>query len=204
MSVLSVSVGDLRRLCGIDASDSTQDDALQAVLDAEQPVIEYQLDPDRLAATATDSGLAATLALGAAEILAGRYLQQQARSPGALDDFKVGPITVSASKAVSALAMAQQLGQHGALRLAPFGRAAGAVPVGPQSAKSAAQAAATLPVADLLPAAPPSDGAAASTSALGLFGTLQGAAIGTDDGEPPSEFAAGYVSFNDPNALGDT
>lgn len=140
---LTIAIPDMRRLAGIDSADTSQDSALQDVRDSEQPVVEYWLDSTALAAALSDSGLLATLTLGATEVLTSRYLQQQARAPGALDDFKVGPVQVTASKQVSALALAQQLGATGASRLAPYGKAASAAPGGPGQ--------------DILPSPPPGD-----------------------------------------------
>lgn len=198
-TILTIALPDLRRLAGIDAADTSQDAALQAVQAAEQAVIEYGLDPDQLAATATDAGLNATLALGAAEILAGRYLQQQARAPGVLDDFKIGPLTLTAAKAPGLVALAQGLAQHGAARLSPYGKAPSAVSGGIASAQRGKTVSAGP--SDLLAAPPVSTGLAGTSTASGLFGSLQADATGTDDSEPPGEFASGFVSFTDPEEL---
>jgi len=84
MSVLTIAIGDIKRLCSIPSSDTSQDTPLTALLSAEQLVHEYALDPGILAlavaAGAGDGGLA-TLTLGVTELLAGSFLTNLGRFP---------------------------------------------------------------------------------------------------------------------------
>lgn len=139
MSLLPLTRADLKRLCAIDAGDTSQDAALDDLRAAQQPVLEYALDPAILsAATAptADGGLRATLVLGVAESLAGEWLRGQARAPGAGDDFHLGPLSVSASRTDGPAQTGERLAAQGLKRLAPFGRAAQSV--GPDAVQSVA------------------------------------------------------------------
>ena len=73
MTLLTIPAAELRRLAGIDASDTSQDAALLAVQASEQPAHEYALDPDTLTSALSDAGLLAVLTLGVAAIV-GREL----------------------------------------------------------------------------------------------------------------------------------
>jgi len=126
MSPLPVTRAALKRLCAIDDADASQDAGLDALLAAQQPVLEYALDPAVLSAAtspAADAGLRATLALGVAEALAGEWLRRQGRAPGAGDDFHLGPLSVSASRTDTPTLVGERLESQGLKRLAPFGRA---------------------------------------------------------------------------------
>ncbi len=126
MSLLPLTHADLKRLCAIEAADTSQDADLDGLLAAQQPALEYALDPAILrAASSTDAdlGLRATLVLGMAESLAGEWLRAQARAPGAGDDFRLGPLSVSASRTDGPAPMGDRLAAQGGRRLAPFGRA---------------------------------------------------------------------------------
>jgi hypothetical protein len=101
MLILPLTIADLKPLCAIDAGDTSSDADLTLLLTAQQPALEYSLDPAILALSAGDAGLQATLVLGAVEALAGEFLRSQARAPGATDDFHLGPLTVSASRTES-------------------------------------------------------------------------------------------------------
>lgn len=124
MPILPVTRDDLKRLCALNTGDTTDDAALDAVIAAGQPVLEYALDPAILAAAAGNAGLQATLVLGIAEALAGDWLGQQARAPGATDDFHVGPLSVSGSRTDGLAQAAGRLEATGLKRLEPFARAA--------------------------------------------------------------------------------
>jgi hypothetical protein len=126
MPTLTILLSDLKRLCAIDAGDTSEDAALTALLLAEQPVHEYALDPALLAASAGDSGLRATLTLGVAEAMAGSFLQVQARALGVTDDIHIGPLTIKSS-AVSPVELGRSLAAQGTARLAPFARASKSV-----------------------------------------------------------------------------
>ena len=123
MPVLTVTHADLKPLCAIDAGDTSSDDGLDALITAQQPVLEYALDPAVLAASASNTGLQATLTLGLAEVLAGEWLRRQARAPGFTDDFHVGPLAVTASRTDNPAQLGERLATQGGKRLEPFLRA---------------------------------------------------------------------------------
>lgn len=127
MLILPLTIADLKPLLAIDAADTSADADLNSLLTAQQAALEYALDPAILAASAGSAGLQATLALGAAEALAGEYLRRQARAPGATDDFHLGPLTVSGSRTDSPAQLGERLVAQGVKRLEPFGRAARSV-----------------------------------------------------------------------------
>lgn len=129
MPILPIAITDLKPLLAIAAADTSADADLTLLLAAQQPALEYGLDPAILTASAGSAGLMATLMLGIAEALAGEYLRRQARAPGATDDFHLGPLTVSASRTDSAAQLGERLAAHGLKRLEPFGRAARQVAV---------------------------------------------------------------------------
>jgi hypothetical protein len=123
MAVLSIGTADIKRLCSIPASDTSQDSDVAALIAAEQVVLEYALDPAVLTASAGDSGLLATLTLGVAERMAGSYLEQVGRAPGYTDDFKIGGLDVSASRTDNLVQLGVRLTNQGQKRLEPFTRA---------------------------------------------------------------------------------
>lgn len=130
MSSLPVARADLKRLCALDDADTSHDADFDELLAAQQPVLEYALDPAILsAATAptASAGLRATLVLGIAEALAGEWLRRQGRALGAGDDFHLGPLSVSASRTDAPAQVGERLAALGLKRLAPFERAARSV-----------------------------------------------------------------------------
>ena len=124
MPILPLTIADLKPLLALDALDTTFDAELTILLTGQQAALEYTLDPAILAASAGDAGLQATLMLGVAEALAGEFLRRQARSPGATDDFHLGPLTVSASRTDNQAQLGERLATAGIRRLEPFSRAA--------------------------------------------------------------------------------
>jgi len=129
MPILPLAITDLKPLLALAAADTSADADLTLLLAAQQPALEYGLDPAILTASAGSAGLMATLMLGIAEALAGEYLRRQARAPGATDDFHLGPLTVSASRTDNAAQLGERLAVLGLKRLEPFGRAARQVAV---------------------------------------------------------------------------
>lgn len=123
MGTLTITTAEIKRLCAVASSDTTQDADIAALVAAEQAAVEYALDPAVLTASALDAGLRAVLTLGVAERLAGSYLEQVARSPGYTDDFTIGGLHVTASRTDNVGQVAARLAGLGAKRLAPFERA---------------------------------------------------------------------------------
>ena len=122
-AMLTVTMADVKRLCAIDAGDTSQDADISALLAGEQAALEYGLDPAVLAASLGDAGLAALLTLGAAECLAGSYLEQSARAPGMTDDFRLAGLELLASRTDGLPQLAARLAARGKTRLEPFARA---------------------------------------------------------------------------------
>ena len=118
--VLVVTTAEVKRLCQIAVSDTTQDSDVAALISAEQPAWEYTIDPEVLAAGETDSRLSALLTLGLAERMAGSYLEQKLRLPGYTDDFHIGGLDVSASKTANLAQLAVRLADAGNARLEPY------------------------------------------------------------------------------------
>lgn len=97
MAVLKIAVADVKRLCAIPDADTSQDTDVAALIAAEQVAHEYALDPAVVraaqettpanASVLVSPGLVATLTLGVAELMAGSYLVQVARSPAFTDDL---------------------------------------------------------------------------------------------------------------------
>lgn len=124
MLILPLAITDLKPLLALAASNTMADADLTLLLAAQQPALEYGLDPAILAASAGNAGLQSTLMLGVAEALAGEYLRRQARAPGATDDFHLGPLTISASRTDNMAQLGERLVSLGMRHLEPFGRAA--------------------------------------------------------------------------------
>ncbi len=87
---LSVSRATIKRKCRITGTDF--DDEIDDTIDEQLPVIEFAI----LQVHVADSQLENTLNLGAAEVIAGEFLAQLWREPGATEklefgDFAVGP-----------------------------------------------------------------------------------------------------------------
>lgn len=64
MPVLILTHADLKPLCAIGAADTSEDSDLDALIVAQQPVLEYAIDPAILAAASANAGLQATLSWG--------------------------------------------------------------------------------------------------------------------------------------------
>lgn len=122
MAVLSIAVTDIKRLCAIPDAETAQDADVAALIAAEQAALEYSLDPAVVLAAQevtagvppvpTNPGLVATLSLGVAEMMAGSYLVQLARSPAFTDDLVLvssslgmAPVVVVSLSAVKQLCM---------------------------------------------------------------------------------------------------
>lgn len=120
---LPVTRDALKRLCGVAVGDTAEDAEWDALILEGQPVLEYALDPEVLAASAGDDGLRATLTLGVSEVLAGEWLRRLASEPGAADDFHVGPLVVTASRTDGPAQAGVRLAAQGMRRLGPWARA---------------------------------------------------------------------------------
>lgn len=76
---LTVTTATIKRKCKITVADF--DAEIQATIDEQLPSIEFAIEPAYVSDVG-NSGLQATLNLGAAEIIAGEFLAQQFREPG--------------------------------------------------------------------------------------------------------------------------
>lgn len=88
---LSVSVATVRAKCRI--FDSEFDTEIDALIDDHLPVIEYSILAEHIANTG-DTGLQATLNLGAAEVIAGEFLAQSFREPGVAELIQIGELEI--------------------------------------------------------------------------------------------------------------
>jgi hypothetical protein len=123
MGVLPVTLASVKLLLGI--SDTSQDAGITALIALEQPALEYALDPAILAYTASDSGLLATLTLGATECLAGAFLATAGRNPESLPQqtvFKISVVEIATKPLALPTALGLALVTTGLARLKPFSR----------------------------------------------------------------------------------
>lgn len=106
MALLVIGTAEIKRLCAIPAGDVSHDADIAALVAVEQPAWEYGIDASvataataaTLAPPALDNpGLTATLTLGVAELMAGSYLVQVARSPDFTDDLVTESLALGAS-----------------------------------------------------------------------------------------------------------
>ena len=109
--LLTLAPNDLKRLCAIASTDTSQDAALTALLAAEQPAQEYALDPGLLGLAVTLAapvapalvglpvypGLLSTLTLGVAEVLAGSFLRSLGRFPHFAEPLPLSSLTAQAA-----------------------------------------------------------------------------------------------------------
>jgi len=88
---LTVQQSRVKEKCGIDNSD--YDLQINNVIGDWVPVIEYALQDSALADTG-NTGLQATLNLGATELVSGEFYAQFARNPGAYDSLTIMDVSV--------------------------------------------------------------------------------------------------------------
>jgi hypothetical protein len=89
---LSVTKEQVKQKCRIGVSDF--DDEIDDLIDEQLPVIEFSILDAHLD-DASNVGLQATLNLGALEVIAGEFLAQAHREPGASESFWFADVTVS-------------------------------------------------------------------------------------------------------------
>jgi hypothetical protein len=115
---LSVSVAAVRAKCRI--LDTEFDTEIQDLIDEQLPVIEYAVLAEHIANTG-DTGLQATLNLGATEIIAGEFLAQTFREPGVAEEIQVGELTIGNRLPPRALVIdPYMLKEQGWKRLSPY------------------------------------------------------------------------------------
>lgn len=88
---LVVTVATVRAKCRI--PDTSLDAEIDALIDEQLPVIEYSILAEHIANTG-DTGLQATLNLGAAEVIAGEFLAQTFREPGVAEVIEIGELKI--------------------------------------------------------------------------------------------------------------
>jgi hypothetical protein len=88
---LNVTVAAVRAKCRI--LDTEFDTEIEDLIDEQLPVIEYAMLTEHVANTG-DTGLQATLNLGATEIIAGEFLAQSFREPGVAELIQVGELEI--------------------------------------------------------------------------------------------------------------
>ena len=118
--VLTITTGEVKRLCQISSGDTSQDSDIAALITSEQPAWEYTIDPEVLTAAGSDTRLSALLTLGLSERMAGSYLEQKLRLPGYTDNFHIGGLDVSASTTANLAQLAVRLSDAGNSRMEPY------------------------------------------------------------------------------------
>ena len=88
---LTVSSSRVKEKCGIDNSD--YDTQISHLIDDWVPVIEYAIQ-DSFLNDVSNTGLQATLNLGATELVSGEFVAQFARKPGAYDSVVLGDLSI--------------------------------------------------------------------------------------------------------------
>ncbi len=111
---ISITASEVKRKTGIDASDTTYDSAIGALILEMQGPIEYSIAGIYLNDT-SNIKLQATLKLGMLEIICGEFIEQMRRETGATEQFGIAGVTIGPS-GLSGI----DLGRQGAARLAPF------------------------------------------------------------------------------------
>lgn len=88
MGVLNLSRERIKQKAGVTgtAFDATIDNLIAEL----EPVLEASIDPAAL----TDAARLPAFKLGATEVACGEFLAQQARAEGALEEVRVGPISI--------------------------------------------------------------------------------------------------------------
>ena len=112
---LSVTLSKVKEKAGI--SVTTYDTKVTNLIADWIPVLEYAIDPAFLNDLA-NTGLQATLNLGATELVAGEFLSQLAREPGGSESLMFGWLEVQPS--FKDLTDPFGLKRQGAVRIAPF------------------------------------------------------------------------------------
>ena len=112
---LDVTVAKVKDKAGI--SGSSYDTKIDNLIDEWLPALEYAIR-DSFLADVSNTGLQATLSLGACELVAGEFLAQLAREPGGSETLIFGWMEVR--PVVQNLADPYGLKEQGALRLRPF------------------------------------------------------------------------------------
>jgi hypothetical protein len=110
---LSLSAADLRARAGL---DSSHDAGLLELRDALLPVLERGLAASLLASA--DVGVQAAIKLGVCEVIAGEYLAQLERAPGARDSIRLFGLSIDPPRVD--LADPSGLKAQGTARLAEF------------------------------------------------------------------------------------
>lgn len=115
---LTITVAAVRAKCRI--VDTEFDTEIDALIDEQLPVIEYSILAEHIANTG-DTGLQATLNLGATEIIAGEFLAQTFREPGVAEEIQVGELTIGNRLPPRALVIdPYMLKEQGLERLSPY------------------------------------------------------------------------------------
>jgi hypothetical protein len=88
---LTITVADVKRKCRLSVTDYDTD--IQSLITETKPVIEYAI-ADRYLNDTSNTGLQATLQLGALEVISGEMLSQLLREEGATEQLQVGDFTI--------------------------------------------------------------------------------------------------------------
>lgn len=107
---LSVTRARVKEKCGI--SDSGYDSAIDSLISETVPAVEFAIRAEFVADTG-NSGLQATLNLGALEVVCGEFLDQITRPPGTSEGLTLFGLALLAAKPSS-------IGAQGLARLSPY------------------------------------------------------------------------------------
>lgn len=117
---LEVTTETVKAKCRITTANF--DDEIDALIEEQLPAIEFAIAETHLNDVAND-GLQATLNLGAAEIIAGEFLAQSFREPGACEEIVFGEVRFGVRPGAhfkSSIADPYGLKSQGWQRLSPF------------------------------------------------------------------------------------
>ncbi len=117
---LTVTRATVKRKCRISITDF--DSEIDDLISEQLPAIEFSVLPNHIADTG-NSGLQATLNLGAAEVIAGEFMAQAYREPGAGEELRFLDMTIGQRPPYQVLiSIADPFGikKQGWARLAPY------------------------------------------------------------------------------------
>lgn len=111
---ITITVAEVKSKAAIDASETSHDLAIAALISQMQPALEYSV-ADRYLQDTSNTGLQAVIKLGVLEIITGEFLEQLRRRLGASEEFSIAGLSIGAAPQCGV-----DLIQQGAVRLEPY------------------------------------------------------------------------------------